>query len=74
MEQSGRNRWQRVANGMTRERLKLAKTVAAGCGQLPIGDGKEGVDGSSPSEGFSTTRHLDAVPMGVHSASPCRYA
>jgi hypothetical protein len=36
-----------------RERLKVAKTVASGCGQLPIGaHGKEGVDGSSPSEGF----------------------
>jgi hypothetical protein len=38
------NPWQ-----MAREekRLKQAKTVAIGC------DGKEGVDGSSPSEGFS---------------------
>jgi hypothetical protein len=29
------------------------KTVAVGCDQLPIGaHGKEGIDGSSPSEGF----------------------
>ncbi len=28
-----------------------AKTVAVGCDRLPR-DGKEGVDGSSPSEGF----------------------
>ena len=31
-----------------------AKTVAVGCDRLPAGpDGKEGVDGSSPSEGFT---------------------
>ena len=43
------NRWQM---GTPRKRPKQAKTVATGCDQLPIGDGKEGVDGSSPSEGF----------------------
>ena len=33
---------------------KQAKTVAVGCDQLPLGPhGKEGVDGSSPSEGFT---------------------
>jgi hypothetical protein len=43
------NRWQM---GRPQARLKQAKTVATGCDQLPIGaDGKEGVDGSSPSEG-----------------------
>src|SRR6266511_347045 len=41
---TGGNRWQ---VGRPRRRLKQAKTVAVGC------DGKEGVDGSSPSEGFS---------------------
>src|SRR6266508_5678110 len=52
MEQSGRNRWQLVATGDARKRLQQAKTVATGCDQLPIGaHGKEGVDGSSPSEG-----------------------
>jgi hypothetical protein len=36
-----------------RKRLNQAKTVAAGCGQLPFeAHGKEGVDGSSPSEGL----------------------
>src|SRR6266516_7196344 len=30
---------------------KQAKTLAVGCDRLPR-DGKEGVDGSSPSEGF----------------------
>jgi hypothetical protein len=36
----------------TRNRLNEAKTVGTGCDRLPIGaHGKEGVDGSSPSEG-----------------------
>jgi hypothetical protein len=36
------------------KRRNQAKTVAVGCDQLPIGaHGKEGVDGSSPSEGFT---------------------
>jgi len=36
-----------------RNRYKQAKTVAVGCDWLPKGaHGKEGVDGSSPSEGF----------------------
>jgi hypothetical protein len=35
-----------------RERQKQAKTVAVGCDRLPLEvHGKEGVDGSSPSEG-----------------------
>ena len=44
------NRWQM---GTPRKRLQQAKTVATGCDQLPIGaHGKEGVDGSSRSEGL----------------------
>jgi hypothetical protein len=44
------NRWQ---IGRPRKRRNQAKTVATGCDQLPWDlDGKEGVDGSSPSEGF----------------------
>jgi hypothetical protein len=44
------NRWQM---GRPQERLKQAKTVAVGCDGLPeTFHGKEGVDGSSPSEGF----------------------
>ena len=43
------NRWQ---IGRPRKRRNQAKTVATGCDQLPWDlDGKEGVDGSSPSEG-----------------------
>jgi hypothetical protein len=35
------------------ERLEQAKPVAVGCDRLPIGaHGKEGVNGSSPLEGF----------------------
>ena len=45
MEPRGCNRWQSVANRIAAETAKQAKTVAVGC------DGKEGVDGSSPSEG-----------------------
>ena len=52
MEPSGCNRWQPVANGTVQKRLRQAKTVAVGCTQLPESfHGKEGVDGSSPSEG-----------------------
>ena len=46
---TGGNQW-RIANGA--KPLKQAKTVAVGCDQLPeAAHGKEGVDGSSPSEG-----------------------
>jgi hypothetical protein len=39
--------------GWQQKRLQQAKTLAVGCHWLPIGaHGKEGVDGSSPSEGF----------------------
>jgi hypothetical protein len=44
MEPSGRNQWQPVANGRA---PKMPRTSQNRC------HGKEGVDGSSPSEGFS---------------------
>ena len=48
MEQSGRNRWQPVANGIAPKRLEQAKTVAMGCDRLPIGaHGKGRVDPTS---------------------------
>ena len=54
MEQSGRNWWQPVAMEKPKKGLKEAKTVAMGCDRLPFGaHGKEGVDGSSPSEGLA---------------------
>ena len=54
MEQRGRNRWQTFGSPKGRKWLDLARTVATGCHQLPFeSHGKEGVDGSSPSEGFA---------------------
>ena len=65
MEPSGRNQWQSVANGRARKRLEQAKTVATGCDQLPIGaHGKEGVDGSSPSEGSAKALEYRAFSFG----------
>jgi hypothetical protein len=56
---TGRNRWQMERR---RRRLRQAKTVAMGCDQLPESfHGKEGVDGSSPSEGFA--KALDTAPF-----------
>jgi len=61
----------------TRKRWKQAKTVAVGCDQLPR-DGKAGVSGSSPEEGFRfaclASRYVRFVgedafvrrPRGVH--------
>ena len=50
------NRWQMPT---PRKRDKQAKTVAVGCDQLPPNlDGKEGVDGSSPSEGFTKGQQM----------------
>jgi hypothetical protein len=54
MEPSGRNQWQPVANAQA---PKTAETSQNRCHRLPPvavrSDGKEGVDGSSPSEGFA---------------------
>jgi hypothetical protein len=47
---TGGNHWQ---NAQGRKPQKQAKTVATGCHRLPEKfHGKEGVDGSSPSEGL----------------------
>jgi hypothetical protein len=49
----------------TRKRPKQAETVAVGCDRLPqAAHGKEGVDGSSPSEGFTS------LPVKPHVALP----
>jgi hypothetical protein len=54
---TGGNRWQM---GLPQKRLEQAKTVAMGCDRLPIGaHGKEGVDGSSPSEGFAISLQIN---------------
>jgi hypothetical protein len=61
MEPSGRNRWQPVANGRRRKRLKQADPQpSATYGNGSRLHGKEGVDGSSPSEGLQNPRHIGA--------------
>jgi hypothetical protein len=60
-----------VATGGNRSQIghahvprKQAKTVAVGCDRLPEEfHGKEGVDGSSPSEGSAKARHVGAFPF-----------
>jgi hypothetical protein len=57
------NRWQMDG---PRKRGNQAKTVAVGCDQLPKGaHGKEGVDGSSPSEG--SAKSLQTGPFAFRS-------
>ena len=54
MEPSGRNPRQPVANRKGAEPRTQARTVAVGCDRLrQEAHGKEGVDGSSPSERFA---------------------
>jgi hypothetical protein len=53
MEPSGGNRSQPLANGTAAKTAQRGKTIAMGCNRLLRKcHGKEGVDGSSPSEGF----------------------
>jgi hypothetical protein len=55
-----------VATGGNQSQIRFARgpqeqaeTVAVDCARLPIGaHGKEGVDGSSPSEGFAKAPHM----------------
>jgi len=57
------NRWQMLR---ARKPQKQAKTVAMGCDRLPIGaHGKEGVDGSSPSEGFAVQPAISAFLLST---------
>ncbi len=51
MELSGRNPWQPVANRKHAKPQKQAKNRCRGLRPVAGGNGKEGVDGSSPSEG-----------------------
>jgi hypothetical protein len=51
--------------GWQRNRREQANTVAVGCHWLPIGaHGKEGVDGSSPSEGFAKCPLIASIHQG----------
>jgi hypothetical protein len=61
MEPSGRNRWQPVANGTHSKTLKQADPQPVATRGNRFGaHGKEGVDGSSPSEGSAKTPHVGA--------------
>ena len=62
MEPSGRNPWQSLANGTGSKTAQTGETVALGCDRLPASfHGKEGVDGSSPSEGFAKPLRIRGV-------------
>jgi hypothetical protein len=64
------NRWQMRT---LRERLQKAETVATGCDRLPIAaHGKEGVDGSSPSEGSAKAPQSGGFFLRVHLHDPQR--
>jgi len=58
MEPSGRNRWQLVANGTGPNTPQIADRQPLATHGNGF-DGKEGVDGSSPSEGSAKTPHAD---------------
>ena len=52
MEASGRNRWQPTANGSAQKTAQIGRSATAAThGNAPGPDGKERVDGSSPSGG-----------------------
>jgi hypothetical protein len=79
MEPRGCNRRQLAANRPTRKARRQGETVATSCHRLPeTFHGKEGVDGSSPSEGFAIPPAqpsflfsvvTPAAVFGVHAAS-----
>jgi hypothetical protein len=78
MEQSGRNRWQPVANGTAAKAAQIGEKRCRGLRPVAAGNGKEGVDGSSPSEGFVFSPAQPVVPLsfagggrgcGVHATS-----
>jgi hypothetical protein len=69
MEPSRRNQWQSAAN---RRAAKAAKTSEILCtGLPPVADGKEGVDGSSPSEGFRFFPAQLVLPLPALTADRC---
>ena len=61
--------------GPARNWRKQAETVAVGCNRLRPGlDGKEGVDGSSPSEGSAKAPHNRALLSEGRATRPSRVA
>jgi hypothetical protein len=72
MEPSRRNQWQSAANRPAAETAEQAKSVAVGCDWLPrASNGKEGVDGSSPSEGFAKALQSARFVFGSTCSSSC---
>jgi hypothetical protein len=65
MEPSGCNRWQPVANAIVPETVETSEIR---CHALRPLDGKEGVDGSSPSEGSVKYPQIDIFGLDW----PCR--
>src|SRR5438094_1811110 len=66
MEPRGCNWWQSTANRTGAEAPKTSKTVAIRCDRLPREvHGKEGVDGSSPSEGSTKAPHNGGFVSGL---------
>jgi hypothetical protein len=58
------NQWQIGSESKPQEQ---AETVALGCDRLPMEvHGKEGVDGSSPSEGFTKTLQSGAFHLKLY--------
>jgi hypothetical protein len=71
VEKRGGNGAQTVRAFQASKPLQQAKSLATGCGRLPPkSHGKEGVDGSSPSEGSTKDPHHEAFCVG----SICRFA
>jgi hypothetical protein len=61
MEPSGRNQWQPLAKAPVRKAAQTSQFAAVGNPrQRPRPHGKEGVDGSSPSEGSAKAPHVGA--------------
>jgi hypothetical protein len=61
MEPSRRDQWQQRQIGGPPKPQEQAKSVAVGCDWLPRpSNGEEGVDGSSPSEGFAKAPQIGA--------------
>src|SRR3981189_3620208 len=62
MEPSGRNRWQPVANGTPPKTAQTSRSATVATHGNRFGaHGKEGVDGSSPSEGSAKAAHGDSL-------------
>ena len=65
MEPSRRNQWQAPANRPSAETAETSQICCRGLDWLPrASNGKEGVDGSSPSEGSIKAPQIGAFSLG----------